>query len=40
MIDFDIPADTAALRDQIRGFVSDKTGYAPSWWSWPAPPVC
>ncbi len=24
MIDFDIPADTAALRDQIRAFVSDK----------------
>ncbi|MDT5200049.1 MAG: acyl-CoA dehydrogenase, partial [Mycobacterium sp.] len=24
MIDFDIPADTAALRDEIRAFVSDK----------------
>jgi acyl-CoA dehydrogenase len=24
MIDFDVPADTAALRDQIRAFVSDK----------------
>ena len=24
MIDFDIPADTAALRDEIRAFVVDK----------------
>ena len=25
MIDFDIPADTAALRDEIRAFVTEQT---------------